>query len=275
VRDPLTVPGISTRVPQSLVCFQTVFYFRARGARIVRMQTRTDALLTVLALSQMEYVDYTVERPLRDVLITRLGMWFDVNNADGAVNEHDVQLFLNEFAEVHFMAAAAATGRAESLINNGFTSKHALASLTALQLEKFGFLVGHAQVLASYLGAQQHSMPLINSPASTGATDTGQTSPPPPKDCPEKTPIETAPSNKRPAAQAFPPAFQAGPDAQSFQPAFQAAPTFQPAPSPVKVIPREANGSQSSSISQIRKHVAKTAKKVRTYAMRAHCLQLA
>ena len=205
----------------------------SRCARIVRMQTRTHALLTVLALSQMEYVDYTVERPLCDVLITRHGMWFDVKNADGAVNEHDIQLFLTEFAEVHFMAAAAAAaaGRAESLMNNGFTSKHALASLTAVQLEKFGVLVGHPQVLASYLGGQQHRMPLMNSPPSTGVTDTGHISPPP-----LKAPIQTGLAKKRPAAQAFPPALQAGRDAQAFQPAFQATPASQPAPSQPKKI---------------------------------------
>ena len=173
------------------------------------------------------------------------------------------------------MANAAAAGRAESLINNGFTSKHALASLTAVQLEKFGFLVGHAQALASYLGDQIRSMPLMNSPPSTCVTDTGHTSPPP-----LKAPIAVGQGKKRPAGQAFPTALQ---DAQAFQPAFQAAPASQPAPnqpvpiqpSPVQVIPSEANGSQSSSISQIRGHVPKTAKKVRTYAMRAHCLQLA
>lgn len=192
--------------------------------------------------------------PHRDVRINRLRMWFDVRNPDGAVTENDVQSFLNEFAEVHFMSAAAAPSRAEALINNGFTSKHAVASLTAVQLEKFGFLLGHAQALASYMGAQQHRMVVMNSPPSTGVTATGQTSPPAPNDCSEKTQIETAPTKKRPAAEAFP--------------------TEAPAPSPAEAPAQSSSKPQSSrsqharsqcsGVSDARGLVPKNARKVST-----------
>ena len=205
-------------------------------------------------------------QPHRDARIYRLRMWFHVKNPDDAVNEKDIQSFLTEFAEVHFMSAAAAPSRAEALINNGFTSKHAIASLTAVQLEQFGFLIGHAQALASYMGAQQPRMDAMNSPPSTGVTATGRTSPPP-NDSPQKTQIETeietAATNKRSAAEAFP----EGPSPEAPSPAPAEAPA-QSAQAPAQSSSKPQSGqrqharSQCSGVSEARGLVPKNARKV-------------
>ena len=47
----------------------------------------------------------------------------------------------------------AADGRAKAIVDNGFTSRHAVASLGEDDLRGMGFLSGHARILAGYLAA--------------------------------------------------------------------------------------------------------------------------
>ena len=75
----------------------------------------------------------------RDARIATLQTWFHVNSPDGPVNEECIQEFLEELKDVHFMDAVAADGRAAAIINNGYTSKHGVASLTTAELIDLGF----------------------------------------------------------------------------------------------------------------------------------------
>ena len=75
--------------------------------------------------------------------------WFSTDSPNGAVNAEDVQQFLNELAEIQFMPAVAAAGRADAIIDAGHTSIHMMAELTAGDLIGLGFLSGNAKKMAS------------------------------------------------------------------------------------------------------------------------------
>ena len=83
--------------------------------------------------------------------ITSLREWFSTSAPDGAVNANDVQAFLAELAEVHFMPPVAEDGHAAAIIDVGYSSVHVIAELTTADLLGLNFLPGNAKKMASYL----------------------------------------------------------------------------------------------------------------------------
>ena len=65
--------------------------------------------------------------------------YITVNQPDGAADLPMVQGFLELVASNHFMDACAADGRAQTLMDNGFTSVHAMASLNESDLTERGW----------------------------------------------------------------------------------------------------------------------------------------
>jgi len=89
-----------------------------------------------------------------------------------------VQQFLNELAEIQFMPAVAAAGRADAIIDAGHTSIHMMAELTAGDLIGLGFLSGNAKKMASYLGSAPAARPpaqmLMNNSVAASAQHSAQ-----------------------------------------------------------------------------------------------------
>jgi hypothetical protein len=106
--------------------------------------------VTVVAIPQVRVSDF--EMADRAARVTALHAYFDLSADDGAVDEALLQLFLNEFAAVHYQPDAAADGRAAAIVANGYTSKHDVAGITKDELVGMGFLTGNAKRLATYLG---------------------------------------------------------------------------------------------------------------------------
>ena len=93
--------------------------------------------------------------PDLDQRIENMHKWFTTTDRDAQVTVEEMQAFLNEIAEIHFMPPAAEDGRATStaVLSAGYTSKHAVAQLTANELVGMGFLPGNAKTIAAYLGS--------------------------------------------------------------------------------------------------------------------------
>ena len=89
----------------------------------------------------------------RDARMARLQTWFHMSNADGPVSEEGIQEFLNEIKEVHFTDVNG-DGRAASILQNGYSSVHDIAQMTAAELRETGFLAGQAKRIGSYLGSR-------------------------------------------------------------------------------------------------------------------------
>ena len=139
------------------------------------------ALLSLLAVIAVIQVPLPIERltmsdddhaPDLDQRIENLHKWFTTTDRDALVTVDEMQAFLNEMAEIHFMPPAAEDGRANAVLSAGYTSKHAVAQLTANELVGLGFLPGNAKTIAAYLGSpvgprrpQQLSAPQNNSAA--------------------------------------------------------------------------------------------------------------
>ena len=83
----------------------------------------------------------------------RLSKFFNKAGPDGPADVTLVQQFLDLAAATHFMPGMAEEGRAQEIVDNGFTSKHTVASLSEDDLRGMGFLPGHARKLADHLGA--------------------------------------------------------------------------------------------------------------------------
>ena len=78
--------------------------------------------------------------------------WFNQIDANKAVDTEHIQDFLDAAADLNYMAPMAADGKAQAIIDNGYTSSHSLCELTADDLRGMGFLNAHAKKLATYLG---------------------------------------------------------------------------------------------------------------------------
>ena len=85
--------------------------------------------------------------------IEALHKWFATTDRDALVTVEEMQLFLNEMTEVHFMPAASANGRAAAILSAGYTSRHSVAQITQSELVGMGFLQGNAKTISSYLGS--------------------------------------------------------------------------------------------------------------------------
>ena len=90
----------------------------------------------------------------RDQRLAALKTWFHVSNPDGPIVEADVQVFLDEIKELHYMDTVAAPGRAASIVNEGYTSAHAVAVMNTEELVSLGFVLGNAKRVAMYLGSR-------------------------------------------------------------------------------------------------------------------------
>ena len=110
--------------------------------------------------------------------ITSLREWFSTSAPDGAVTANDVQTFLDELAEVHFMPPAAEDGRAAAIIDAGYSSLHMIAELTTADLLGLNFLPGNAKKMASYLGSAAAARPpaqvLMNNSVAASAQHSAQ-----------------------------------------------------------------------------------------------------
>ena len=89
----------------------------------------------------------------REAHIARLSTWFHMSNADGPVDEEGIQKFLDEVKEVHFTDVNG-DGRAASILQNGYSSVHDIAQMTAAELREVGFLAGQAKRVSMYLGGR-------------------------------------------------------------------------------------------------------------------------
>ena len=78
----------------------------------------------------------------REQRLASLRTWFHVSNPEARVEETDVQLFLEEVKDLHFMDDAAAPGRAASIIKAGYTSTHTVAGLCTEELFSLGSCEG-------------------------------------------------------------------------------------------------------------------------------------
>ena len=111
--------------------------------------------------------------PDLDQRIENMHKWFTTTDRDALVTMEEMQAFLNEMAEIHFMPPAEdGRARAKAVLSASYTSKHAVAQLTANELVGMGFLPGNAKTIAAYLGSpvgprrpQQLSEPQNNSAA--------------------------------------------------------------------------------------------------------------
>ena len=110
--------------------------------------------------------------------ITSLREWFSTSAPDGAVTADDIQAFLDELAEVHFMPPVAADGRAAAIIAAGYSSVHMVADLTTADLMGLNFLPGNAKKMASYLGSAAAARPpasvLMNNSVAASAQHSAQ-----------------------------------------------------------------------------------------------------
>ena len=95
--------------------------------------------------------DENSEDDAPDALLQLQG-FFSVADPNGAANIELVQEFLELAAAAHFAPGMYADGRAAAVIENGFTSRHAIAGLSETDLRAMNFLAGHARELAKYLG---------------------------------------------------------------------------------------------------------------------------
>ena len=100
-------------------------------------------------LSQAHYPDDLFEMPMTD---DELKAYFDVTKPNHAVDVDELQAFLLEASTANFMASMCEDGRAQKLIDNGYTSSHSLCELKADDLIGMGFFHAHAKKLATYLG---------------------------------------------------------------------------------------------------------------------------
>ena len=85
--------------------------------------------------------------------IEALHKWFDTTDRDGLITVEDIQLFLDEMTNVHFLPAASADGRAAAIISAGYASRHSVAEITNSALVEMSFLPGNAKTISSYLGS--------------------------------------------------------------------------------------------------------------------------
>ena len=82
---------------------------------------------------------------------TALLGYFNTAGPDGLADLELVREFLTLAATTHFMGDLG--DKAQVILDNGFTSRHAIAMLTEDDLRGMNFLPGHARLLAPYMAA--------------------------------------------------------------------------------------------------------------------------
>ena len=70
----------------------------------------------------------------------RLEGFFSAAEPNAAADLELVQEFLDLAAGVHFIPGCSVDGRAQAIIDNGFTSRHAIAELSESDLRAMNFL---------------------------------------------------------------------------------------------------------------------------------------